>query len=217
MKKLTIVAALVALAATSASAVTIVGTKHDLSATGNVAGGKVATAKQICAFCHTPHSGRVAAPLWNRNTNASITSVYNSTSLSSVPKAVTTIGTDTVSGFCMSCHDGVTQFGSIYNTNNSGGTTTNTNVMSTVGPTLGTDLAKTHPVGFSYGAAQLEDKDLLGNDRLKLAPGLPFYINGAVTDSLECGSCHAVHDNAIVPFLRMSNDASALCLACHAK
>ena len=215
MKKLTIVAALVALSATAASAASIVNTKHDLSA-GGTSVYKNATALQICAFCHTPHNGRIAAPLWNRNANATITGVYNSTTLSATPKAAS-IGADTVSGFCMSCHDGVTQFGAITNPNNSGGTTTNTNVMGATNAMLGTDLAKTHPVGFSYGAAYNEDVNLDNTKRLKQNPNLPFYINGAVNDSLECGSCHAVHDNAVVPFLRMSNDGSALCLACHAK
>jgi len=35
--------------------------------------------------------------------------------------------------------------------------------------------------------------------------------------TMECASCHDVHDNGIAPFLRLSNDASAMCLTCHNK
>ncbi|MFQ6079522.1 MAG: cytochrome c3 family protein [Thermodesulfobacteriota bacterium] len=32
---------------------------------------------------------------------------------------------------------------------------------------------------------------------------------------MECGSCHNPHDNSIRPFLRNTNENSALCLTCH--
>jgi predicted CXXCH cytochrome family protein len=35
--------------------------------------------------------------------------------------------------------------------------------------------------------------------------------------SLECGSCHAVHDSANSPFLRYTMAGSQLCLGCHNK
>ncbi len=38
-----------------------------------------------------------------------------------------------------------------------------------------------------------------------------------VQPSVECASCHNVHDNANGTFLRMANTGSALCLTCHNK
>ncbi len=42
-------------------------------------------------------------------------------------------------------------------------------------------------------------------------------LRATVNRSLECGSCHAVHDYKFVPFLRTTLGGSALCLGCHNK
>lgn len=44
-----------------------------------------------------------------------------------------------------------------------------------------------------------------------------LYGTSAATAGIECGSCHAVHDDTNGFFLRVSNAGSALCLACHNK
>jgi predicted CXXCH cytochrome family protein len=49
---------------------------------------------------------------------------------------------------------------------------------------------------------------------VKTTGGLRLY---GATNTLECGSCHNVHDNTAAPFLRKSNAASALCKTCHIK
>lgn len=46
------------------------------------------------------------------------------------------------------------------------------------------------------------------------------FINATgVGPSVECGSCHDPHDSTLQPlsFMRISNSASAVCLACHIK
>ena len=35
--------------------------------------------------------------------------------------------------------------------------------------------------------------------------------------AVQCATCHNVHDNTNVPFLRVNNAASGLCLTCHIK
>lgn len=44
-----------------------------------------------------------------------------------------------------------------------------------------------------------------------------FSGSTSAQPSVECASCHSVHDNTYAPFLRISNDGSALCLGCHDK
>jgi predicted CXXCH cytochrome family protein len=44
---------------------------------------------------------------------------------------------------------------------------------------------------------------------------LPLF--GASNNQVECASCHNPHETGTVPFLRVSNAASALCTTCHSK
>lgn len=46
---------------------------------------------------------------------------------------------------------------------------------------------------------------------------LPLYTSVANGPLVECGSCHDPHTSTNVPFLRISNANSAMCLACHVK
>jgi hypothetical protein len=92
-----------------------------------------------------------------------------------------------------------------------------------------------HPVGVKYPASALEDSKFnLPNGRSadiaffdRNGNGQPdsdeiqlFGAKGAET--VECASCHAEHGNSPVSgnrhpgfYLRLSNDGSALCIACH--
>ena len=77
---------------------------------------------------------------------------------------------------------------------------------------MGTDLRSEHPIGVTYDTTKDTAFDTLANAKLDK---IVFF--GTSTDQVECASCHAVHDYTNVPFLRLSNDNSALCLACHKK
>jgi len=120
--------ALTALAASPASAASILYSKHDFrsvnSSTSGFAGafeapddqGFVMPIDQVCVFCHTPHGGvSGTAPLWNRTTTSTAYTykMYSSTSASGVtfrPDGVigSAGGPTGISALCMSCHDGVT-------------------------------------------------------------------------------------------------------------
>jgi predicted CXXCH cytochrome family protein len=90
---------------------------------------------------------------------------------------------------------------------------------------LGTDLRNTHPVNFPVSSNSQTDLFILtpatatsmGGGAGTVNTTFPLFAEGAMTNFLECGSCHAVHDSENRPFLRYTMNGSALCLGCHNK
>jgi len=238
MKRILTAAAVVTLCASASFAATsIVNSKHDLSS-GNVTAGiniKSTTQGQICIFCHTPHNAVRNVPLWNRNDPSTAPSAYalytSSATLTSVTKRAK-LDSNSVSIFCLSCHDGtVSQIGSRV-VNSGGNAMTMSGVWVAGGLTSdGKSLTNDHPIGFDYSAAQAQDPTGLNPTATAsntiTGGSYPtktiFYKSTAVTGAdntgnfMECASCHVVHDNTNKPFLRKDNAGSALCLACHIK
>lgn len=127
-----VMGAVLALVSTAASA-TVVGSKHDLSASsGNnafTASGNPAGSDQVCVFCHTPHAAATAAnqiiPLWNRTTSASTFTLYADTGAGTLDGKTADDGAATggiggVSLACLSCHDGSIALASVLNAPGSG-------------------------------------------------------------------------------------------------
>lgn len=175
----------------------VAGSKHDLS-------GKGYGTDQICIFCHTPHNAKTPQliPLWNHATTATaLFTLYSSPTLNAVPGQPT--GTSLA---CLSCHDGTVAVDAY------GSSAGNASTKITGDASFGTDLSNDHPISFLYNSA------LATADGGLVAPGtntvgaLPLF-----SQSLECATCHDVHDNTHSPFLRMSNSGSAMCLNCHQK
>ena len=233
MKKILMTAALLTLTAGTAFA-GISTTKHNLGSDGTAAI-RSGNQSQICVFCHTPHNAIQSVPLWNRSyTPASAFQLYTSSKSLTTTTQNAELFSDSQSLFCMSCHDGtVTELASRVNKqgvtddgaaiNMTGG---NANWSNSGAAMLGTNLTNDHPVGFSYGQAYIDEGGAAGglNDHITIVkPALGnktiFFTAGAgsVSDSMECSSCHAVHDNTYPPFLRTTNSGSTLCLACHNK
>jgi len=222
MKKALIICLAVLLGAVVANAQTVVGTAHDLSATGP---GAKTNVQRVCVFCHTPHQATAAAgqyPLWNHtlSTTASY-GVYSSPTLNASPTNIggATAGSAAVSNLCMSCHDGTVSVASMYNPPNEVASVTVTaggNVSSagliTGTPDLGTDLSDDHPVNFTYDTA-LATADGGLNDPATTPAVAALLIGGEV----QCSSCHDPHDDTNAPFLVMDNTHSALCTTCHIK
>jgi predicted CXXCH cytochrome family protein len=214
MKKVLVMAALAALVATSASAITIVGTKHDLTAadTGNN--------DQICVYCHTPHSSNTAvtlAPLWNRDTTmlTAAGEVYSSTTLDYTATYTAINGTD--APLCLSCHDGAVGNALTNPPNITGWTSV---VPDFTGNAVIFDAAQQmkndHPIGMDIPATGGADTGIRDVADIYTA-GLPAGALRGAGNTVWCSSCHDVHDNAIEPFLIMNNTGSDLCLACHNK
>ena len=226
-------------AATYAAAATgIKGSKHDLSFAAPGAN----QTDQVCVFCHTPHNAVKPVPLWNRNndlaTAAGTFKLYTSSQTFNNKPSPARNGftADSISLFCMSCHDGSALGGTMIGAEpagmadgalipNYGGSPTAATAITASNMKLGngTDLTKSHPVNFVYD--EVKDSGLHTAASINLPTRFPLFKAGGVSNNLECGSCHAVHgkENAVntgnnyPDFLRSTMKGSALCLGCHKK
>ena len=200
----------------SAMASSIVGSHHDLSSTGQGAlyG---STTTQVCIFCHAPHNADLAAaPLWNREDSAESFTMYNvANTLSTTLDMNVAAAPDPFSAACLSCHDGVTAIDALINLPYNYVTNGNTIGWGAVDA----DLTNDHPISIAYSVGTGTNQDPEFNPVATAeAAGIDLYPGTVGTDQVECASCHDVHDESTYgSFLKMSNDASALCLACHIK
>jgi len=211
------------------SASTIKGSKHDLSSNSTP------DSTQVCIWCHTPHRanntlGPANVPLWNRYVDTSKNfMVYTGSTMDTQPGNPMQSG----SAACLACHDGTIAYAPAYGQNgmdkmgviNGPGlhenaitencTRCHVSIYSRqVKDTLkfGMDLRGMHPISMTY-PTPAQDPAFLPPADAKSGWNDVKLFNGKV----ECASCHAVHDPTISPFLRKSNDRSALCLTCHIK
>lgn len=224
MRKFVIVLISIAAISVAANAQTVVGSKHDLRAVGG--GTPTGTGlTEVCVVCHTPHQTTAASaqdPLWNRNLSATANyGVYGSSTLQATPTDLggATIGSAPASNLCLSCHDGTVSVLSMYN-NPSTGAPTVAAIASRIDATgkiissanVGTSLVDDHPVNFTYNTALATSDGGLKDP--SVTPAVSSLLRGG---TVQCVSCHDVHDPTNTPFLQMSNAASALCTTCHNK
>lgn len=199
----------------SASAGTIVGSVHDLSAQGWSGG-------EICVVCHTPHNADTsvtAAPLWNHEVTVAAHTMYSSTTFDG---AGTIAGGPTgASKLCLSCHDGTVAIDSF-------GGATGTSTIQNPNAIFGTDLSNDHPISFTYDTALATADGALADPAVATVTigDATDFKNGTISDlmlpggELQCNSCHDVHNKfaaAATKLLRISNANSDLCLTCHTK
>ena len=181
-------------------------TKHNLSASG-AGRTKNAQESEICIFCHTPHSIKGRAPLWNHEDSGAIYTPYSS----STQKAA--VGQPTGSSrLCLSCHDGTVAVGMLRK--QSKGRPSSRSLFPIVrGPALlGTDLSDDHPISFVYDSALA-----MANGQLKDPSSLTGPVRLDNNSEVQCTSCHTSHDNQYGKFLVENNFASALCIRCHSQ
>lgn len=183
---------------THTAAVSIVDSKHNLSASGP---GEIRALSEdrICIFCHTPHNATPYTPLWNRDLEPRNYTLYQSSTISAVPRQPTG-----PTRLCLSCHDGTIALGDVLRP--VGGIQMNMEITANRKSHLGTDISDDHPVSFHY-------YDALPNPELAqtIPPGLRTYGTG----NIHCTTCHDPHDNTYGKFLVMGNAYSALCTTCH--
>lgn len=202
-KTLSCIFILLALVVSQTFAASIVGSKHDLSATGSRTI-QSSTETEICIFCHTPHRASATTPLWNRNDSTASYTPYSS----STTKA--TIGQPNGdSKLCLSCHDGTVALGMVLSRTAQiamkGGITT----LPAGSSNLGTDLSDDHPISFSYDASLVTANGQLNS------PPLTGAAHVDKSGYMQCTSCHDSHNPQYGSFLVMDNTASALCITCH--
>ncbi|MEN8247292.1 MAG: cytochrome c3 family protein [Bacteroidota bacterium] len=182
----------------------ITGSAHDFS-------GETWTVNtEICIVCHTPHSSNTTvgnAPLWNHEVTSTATfTLYTGGGTMDA----TTGQPGGSSKLCLSCHDGTVAL------ENFGGTTTGTASVTT--GDLGTDLSDDHPISFTYNTAlATADGELYNPSTQDSGLGSTIDADLLFGGSLECGSCHDVHNAGFAYLLRIDNAGSALCLTCHNK
>ncbi len=155
-------------------------TKHNLSAIVPVLPGSVTrsifatTERQICVFCHTPHSGDISnpwAPLWNRRTNSFPTyALYSSASYDALNIQGEFNQPAGSSRLCLACHDGTLAIGQVnVYARVVGSQGSQPIAMTGAGPAgiippgagigtgftrnLGSDLSNDHPISVTYTAA----------------------------------------------------------------
>jgi predicted CXXCH cytochrome family protein len=172
----------------------VVGTPHDFGAqTFNAS----SFTNDACFVCHAPHGNVNAAGslLWNQTETVQAFTMYSNTA---TIQGTIDAAPDGTSKLCLSCHDDQTAIGT--------GGTLSTEYPATTAA-MGTDLTNDHPIGITY-----EDGLDAGLHPAAGLAGVALFNN-----KVECASCHDAHNNSNTMFLRISNNASALCLECHNK
>ncbi len=189
-------------------------TKHNLSATGP--GSIKATSEdEICIFCHFPHGGNPAEPLWNHTLSGETYTPYSSGTLFAAAPGQPSGR----SKLCLSCHDGTVAVGSVQHMPRGGGGAgviaglESTLVVAGSSFVLGTDLSDDHPVSIVFDTGNSE-----------LAPVSVLEANGIKLDEngqIQCGSCHNPHSSVYPKFLRKpfteGGYGAVLCRTCHDK
>jgi hypothetical protein len=196
----------IAVFAASRGEATIVGSAHDFSGLSDT--------QQICIFCHTPHNADLTvtdAPLWNHTVTTKTYSLYNSATMDATPTQPSG-----ASRLCLSCHDGTVAVDSY------GGQSGSVFLGGDVA--VGADgLANDHPVSFTYDdALAAKDGELFPPSSTDSGVGSTIKKDLLINDSLECSSCHDVHNSGAAAavndhLLVISQVQSRLCLTCHNK
>jgi predicted CXXCH cytochrome family protein len=221
---------------------------HDLSRTDtgmNYTAMPTDPLNRICIFCHAPHNTyRLATatggvgpqadpafdylPLWNHTLQEDLAyQMYENGAGAPVsgPNASQAIAFGMTAGstslLCLSCHDGSVAPNSYGNASQRPTSISGGGVMMASAYGIGFDkyLGNHHPIGFNYYDVQAEDTDIRDANVAAFAPGvfISDHLYGAGT--VECGTCHSVHNkgNNGEALLWRSDQNSELCLTCHDK
>lgn len=182
---------------------TVFGSAHDIASAG---GG--------CRGCHAPHqaSARGEVLLWARSFPTTATfGVYTTPTMNTAAAEVggnysatnLPTGAKMYTVLCLSCHDGLTSPTVIGATDGA----------AIANPTNSDGLRNDHPVNLAYNATADPGLEPLATIQ---ASALRLYSDGA-NQTVQCASCHNVHDNTINGFLRVANTntKAGLCTVCH--
>lgn len=208
--------------------------KHNLSSNptnlNTIKSDQLGGTSEICVFCHTPHSARADAPLWNRtNVTGPYSNRYSSDVLLELSyplpedpsnSALPSYTVHARTRICLSCHDGTIALGSLVNLPSEvtagevpmQGATADNKMPGSAAGYIGTDFRDDHPVAIKYISGAGSDPELKGTRPAELK----LYTSGGF-DYIECTTCHNAHDNQYGNFLVMTNDNSTLCIGCHEK
>jgi len=188
----------------------IAGSVHDFStAQWNPYNATTTLGGQICQPCHTPHNANqsvTAAPLWNHAFTTATYQMYTGYEFGPGGAGYGVTAPDGTSKLCLSCHDGSIAMGSF-------GSQVGFAHMTSAAK-LGLNMKDDHPVSFVYDSIQAGGVW----DKTHVYQGTKT-VNDLLDKQgkIQCTTCHLAHANPYGYQLVMSNQGSALCLACHKK
>lgn len=198
-------------------ATSVVNTVHNLSASGP-GSVKVLTEKEVCKFCHIPHSGTVAVPLWGR---ALPSTQYPVPQVSQGKSRVPAPQPDGASRLCLSCHDGSVATGlpqGIGAFHNARGTPQERRSTWKGGFQ---DLSGSHPLSIPIPDTPPDpddprDMDVKPRELVARDPSVRLDPEGKI----QCTTCHDPHADPYyqegkVPHFWIRPTVDEVCLACH--
>ncbi len=216
-----------ALVAAAGPRISDVGNKHNLASWNTAVTYKAQVNPldprhtQICVFCHTPHHATGGPVLWNRKDPTRTFGHFSSPTLvidnPNVRATKSYYGEPNGSSrLCLSCHDGQTALGVVYN----GDPIAFPTGLDTIAYT---NLSSHHPVSFVYDTSVLGaitiQKPLEGYRLPSDSPAASF-VKLDYMQRMQCTSCHNPHQDqssspsAATPFW-VGPDYESVCKACH--
>lgn len=225
MKKVLLLTAAIALFAVPAMA-GIKTSRHNLGETGDYTYRATGGVTQICVFCHTPHNPVRNVPLWNRNDpTTQAFKRYSGSATMSADNTAGSLNANSISMFCLSCHDGSNGLWAKVKNNPEGGTPTGALSINSARTNIGAsqNLSNDHPVNVRLGTAIAahagggDSANWNAASYVTAGGNLRLFAQGGELDYVECASCHDPHKTVNGKFLRKSNKSSSLCLTCHNK
>jgi hypothetical protein len=210
--------------------------RHNLGGTGMFT--RTGDTTEICVFCHTPHHSNTLSnikPLWNRQTEASLTAytAYGTTTAGTIISN-TDMGSTTLA--CLSCHDGTTTFDNLVNAPGKNGVVENgtdrgwtfftldvvaSDYMTSTRLNIGLNLSNDHPISVPYSdkvAGLRPTNTVISNIDLTtgLASSAYGYDNGNINNNLWAVKGYISNTAQISDLLRETNGTMRVeCSSCH--
>ena len=185
--------------------------RHNLSASNTIPGflykatndsANNPRGQQICIFCHTPHSANIVgqAPLWNRAFSNESFQRYTSLTLKirgiANAQYVENAQPNGSSKLCLSCHDGVSRLGAVYNGPEITMVKANPVIEGLASFKPDTNKMKSghHPVSFVYTAAIASTITTAKGTTYVMPTALPA-VKLDKQGRMQCTTCHDAHQN----------------------
>jgi hypothetical protein len=224
MKKVTILTAVLAVAATATMSFAgmnartgVNGSFHDM----NVVSGTTPDAYgRVCVFCHTPHNAKVTGvdaterlPLWNKTVSVATYAPYQWATPANLA-AAGSIADPLVgpSRLCVTCHDGSIAV------DTHGPAAPEVGILKLTGNRAigsGANLESTHPIGFSYTDALARNVAAAGPINAVVELALPTERFATAVASSETGYTTVTRDGQRTIESVLFNGAIMTCATCH--
>lgn len=203
----------------AAQAGNVAATLHNLSSSGP---GELRAEgeREICKFCHVPHSAEAQTPLWGHA--PATTRRYEVPDLASGPAGrASAPQPEGGSRLCLSCHDGSVALGDLGRRGRIA--MAGAQRLAPGRPAhLGTDLSGSHPVSVALpespegGRGEASDMVLRPLALVRAEGRVHLDAQGR----MQCRTCHDPHDDRFfepgrVPHFWVAASVSEVCLACH--